>query len=228
MYLGVFCLTFREIHVEKYCSHQFCLLTTEKVFRFGYDDMNFKKELYSGCQPRLYESRLPAILIVWPRAIGYPVTMCCCREALHRTCCGEAMYWQRESYTFTSLFRISAYQIRCQNMQLLQIMMFKLHFLQIRHCKSQTISINFNILSTFVQNVFEFISLNCLGILFLTDNMKVKEIERTANVAWSPAKQHPVYLAAGTAAQQLDATFRFVYVTGRIKIKVDLNLFVTL
>ena len=38
--------------------------------------------------------------------------------------------------------------------------------------------------------------------------MKLKEIERTANVAWSPAKQHPVYLAAGTAAQQLDATFR--------------------
>lgn len=37
--------------------------------------------------------------------------------------------------------------------------------------------------------------------------MKVKEIERTANVAWSPAKQHPIYMVAGTAAQQLDATF---------------------
>lgn len=37
--------------------------------------------------------------------------------------------------------------------------------------------------------------------------MKVKEIERTANVAWSPASQYPVYLVAGTAAQQLDATF---------------------
>ncbi|ELU08343.1 hypothetical protein CAPTEDRAFT_20326 [Capitella teleta] len=37
--------------------------------------------------------------------------------------------------------------------------------------------------------------------------MKVKEIECTANVAWSPAAQHPIYLAAGTAAQQLDATF---------------------
>lgn len=37
--------------------------------------------------------------------------------------------------------------------------------------------------------------------------MKVKEIERTANVAWSPATQYPVYLVAGTAAQQLDATF---------------------
>ncbi|XP_064631630.1 protein transport protein Sec31A-like isoform X3 [Lineus longissimus] len=37
--------------------------------------------------------------------------------------------------------------------------------------------------------------------------MKVKEIERTANIAWSPADQHPIYVAAGTAAQQLDATF---------------------
>jgi len=37
--------------------------------------------------------------------------------------------------------------------------------------------------------------------------MKVKEVDRTANIAWSPASQVPVYLAAGTAAQQLDATF---------------------
>ncbi|KAG1671258.1 Protein transport protein Sec31A [Nymphon striatum] len=37
--------------------------------------------------------------------------------------------------------------------------------------------------------------------------MKVKEVDRTANIAWSPAAQHPIYLAAGTAAQQLDATF---------------------
>ena len=37
--------------------------------------------------------------------------------------------------------------------------------------------------------------------------MKVKELDLTANVAWSPAKVSPVYLAAGTAAQQLDATF---------------------
>lgn len=37
--------------------------------------------------------------------------------------------------------------------------------------------------------------------------MKLKEIERTANVAWSPSQQYPVYLACGTAAQQLDATF---------------------
>ncbi|XP_065841042.1 protein transport protein Sec31A-like [Oscarella lobularis] len=37
--------------------------------------------------------------------------------------------------------------------------------------------------------------------------MKVKEVSRTANIAWSPAKHHPIMLAAGTAAQQLDATF---------------------
>ncbi|KAL1497928.1 hypothetical protein ABEB36_008808 [Hypothenemus hampei] len=37
--------------------------------------------------------------------------------------------------------------------------------------------------------------------------MKVKEIERTANVAWSPKNHYPIYLAAGTAASQLDASF---------------------
>ncbi|XP_033127345.1 protein transport protein Sec31A-like [Anneissia japonica] len=37
--------------------------------------------------------------------------------------------------------------------------------------------------------------------------MKVKEIDLTANVAWSPSSQYPIYLATGTAAQQLDATF---------------------
>ncbi|XP_058846570.1 protein transport protein Sec31A-like isoform X8 [Acipenser ruthenus] len=37
--------------------------------------------------------------------------------------------------------------------------------------------------------------------------MKLKEIDRTAMQAWSPAQQHPIYLAAGTSAQQLDATF---------------------
>lgn len=37
--------------------------------------------------------------------------------------------------------------------------------------------------------------------------MKVKDIERTANVAWSPKNHHPIYLAAGTAASQLDASF---------------------
>nr|XP_032825144.1 protein transport protein Sec31A-like isoform X2 [Petromyzon marinus] len=37
--------------------------------------------------------------------------------------------------------------------------------------------------------------------------MKLKEIDRTANQAWSPAAQHPIYLATGTSAQQLDATF---------------------
>jgi len=37
--------------------------------------------------------------------------------------------------------------------------------------------------------------------------MKVKEVDRTANIAWSPQTQVPIYLAAGTAAQQLDASF---------------------
>ncbi|XP_026128980.1 protein transport protein Sec31A-like isoform X5 [Carassius auratus] len=37
--------------------------------------------------------------------------------------------------------------------------------------------------------------------------MKLKEINRTAIQAWSPAPQHPIYLAAGTSAQQLDASF---------------------
>ncbi|XP_016304202.1 protein transport protein Sec31A-like isoform X1 [Sinocyclocheilus anshuiensis] len=37
--------------------------------------------------------------------------------------------------------------------------------------------------------------------------MRVKEILRTATQAWSPATKHPVYLALGTAAQQLDASF---------------------
>lgn len=46
------------------------------------------------------------------------------------------------------------------------------------------------------------------NLCFLTGKMKVKEVKRTANIAWSPAAQYPIYLAAGTAAQQLDATFR--------------------
>jgi protein transport protein SEC31 len=37
--------------------------------------------------------------------------------------------------------------------------------------------------------------------------MKVKELEKTVNVAWSPSSHHPIFLATGTAAQQLDASF---------------------
>ncbi|XP_055976825.1 protein transport protein Sec31B [Sorex fumeus] len=37
--------------------------------------------------------------------------------------------------------------------------------------------------------------------------MKLKELERPAVQAWSPANQYPVYLATGTSAQQLDASF---------------------
>ncbi|CAG7824437.1 unnamed protein product [Allacma fusca] len=37
--------------------------------------------------------------------------------------------------------------------------------------------------------------------------MKLKEIDRTANTAWSPESSPAIYLAAGTAAQQLDSSF---------------------
>uniref|UniRef100_F6UZ63 Protein transport protein Sec31A n=1 Tax=Xenopus tropicalis TaxID=8364 RepID=F6UZ63_XENTR len=37
--------------------------------------------------------------------------------------------------------------------------------------------------------------------------MKLKEIDRTAMQAWSHSQYHPIYLATGTSAQQLDATF---------------------
>ncbi|XP_037815567.1 protein transport protein Sec31A isoform X2 [Lucilia sericata] len=35
--------------------------------------------------------------------------------------------------------------------------------------------------------------------------MKIKELQKTVNIAWSPLPQHPIYLAAGTAAQQFDS-----------------------
>lgn len=37
--------------------------------------------------------------------------------------------------------------------------------------------------------------------------MKIKELKRTVNVSWSPAERAPVMLAAGSAAQQVDASF---------------------
>ncbi|XP_051837179.1 protein transport protein Sec31B isoform X1 [Antechinus flavipes] len=37
--------------------------------------------------------------------------------------------------------------------------------------------------------------------------MKLKELERPAVQVWSPSSQHPIYLATGTSAQQLDASF---------------------
>lgn len=45
--------------------------------------------------------------------------------------------------------------------------------------------------------------------------MKLKEIDRTVHVAWSPVKNQENktngnYFVAGTAAQQLDASFRLV------------------
>ncbi|XP_068145426.1 protein transport protein Sec31A [Drosophila tropicalis] len=35
--------------------------------------------------------------------------------------------------------------------------------------------------------------------------MKIKELQKTVNIAWSPAKQEQILLAAGTAAQQFDS-----------------------
>ena len=38
--------------------------------------------------------------------------------------------------------------------------------------------------------------------------MKVKEVDRMANIAWSPEPHHPIYIAMGSAAQEVvDATF---------------------
>ncbi|XP_041447329.1 protein transport protein Sec31A isoform X5 [Xenopus laevis] len=37
--------------------------------------------------------------------------------------------------------------------------------------------------------------------------MKLKEVDRAAMQAWSPSQHHPIYLATGTSAKQLDATF---------------------
>lgn len=37
--------------------------------------------------------------------------------------------------------------------------------------------------------------------------MKIKELKRTVNVSWSPAEHYPSMLVAGSAAQQVDASF---------------------
>ncbi|OWK07482.1 SEC31B, partial [Cervus elaphus hippelaphus] len=48
----------------------------------------------------------------------------------------------------------------------------------------------------------------CPGLLRAeVQTMKLKELERQAVQVWSPASQYPVYLATGTSAQQLDASF---------------------
>lgn len=36
--------------------------------------------------------------------------------------------------------------------------------------------------------------------------MKIKELQKTVNIAWSPAQLNQLYLAAGTAAQQIDTS----------------------
>lgn len=37
--------------------------------------------------------------------------------------------------------------------------------------------------------------------------MKIKELKKTVNVSWSPEEQYPIYLVAGSAAQQVDSSF---------------------
>ncbi|XP_063689338.1 protein transport protein Sec31A-like isoform X2 [Bolinopsis microptera] len=37
--------------------------------------------------------------------------------------------------------------------------------------------------------------------------MRIKEVVRTSNLSWSPGQVHPLYIAAGTSAKQLDASF---------------------
>lgn len=34
--------------------------------------------------------------------------------------------------------------------------------------------------------------------------MKIKELQKTVNISWSPAQVNELYLTAGTAAQQID------------------------
>ena len=60
---------------------------------------------------KAYETHLPVTLVVLPGASRCPVTIYYHGEELHRTCCGEAMYWQRETDALASHFRISASQL---------------------------------------------------------------------------------------------------------------------
>ena len=43
--------------------------------------------------------------------------------------------------------------------------------------------------------------------ILITLGMRIKEISRTSNLSWSPRGVYPMYLAAGTSAKQLDASF---------------------
>uniref|UniRef100_A0A0A9XWG9 Protein transport protein Sec31A n=1 Tax=Lygus hesperus TaxID=30085 RepID=A0A0A9XWG9_LYGHE len=59
--------------------------------------------------------------------------------------------------------------------------------------------------------------------------MKIKEIEKTVNTSWSPGDHHPTLLAAGTAAQQLDASFNTsaaleIYALNLLEPSFDLEL----
>ncbi|XP_055317143.1 protein transport protein Sec31A isoform X2 [Sitodiplosis mosellana] len=59
--------------------------------------------------------------------------------------------------------------------------------------------------------------------------MKIKELQKTVNIAWSPAQLNQLYLAAGTAAQQIDTSLNSnatleIYETNLTDPGYDLNL----
>ncbi|XP_037887784.1 protein transport protein Sec31A isoform X1 [Glossina fuscipes] len=61
--------------------------------------------------------------------------------------------------------------------------------------------------------------------------MKIKELQKTVNIAWSPAPQQPIYLATGTAAQQFDsnaASVLEIYSTNFSDPSYDLELITSL
>ena len=55
---------------------------------------------------------------------------------------------------------------------------------------------------------FEINVANLSIILMKHSRMRVKEVARTSNISWSPDNVHPMYIAAGTSAKQMDASFR--------------------
>uniref|UniRef100_A0A1B0FEM4 Protein transport protein Sec31A n=1 Tax=Glossina morsitans morsitans TaxID=37546 RepID=A0A1B0FEM4_GLOMM len=61
--------------------------------------------------------------------------------------------------------------------------------------------------------------------------MKIKELQKTVNIAWSPAPQQPIYLATGTAAQQFEsntASVLEIYSTNFSDPSYDLELITSL
>ena len=91
------------------CSHSLCLSqdahkavvvrTNRSHSGFGVRVLLILDELPA----KAYESRLPVARVSQPGAAWCPFTMCWREEPLHRTCCREAMYWQKR-LTHLALF----------------------------------------------------------------------------------------------------------------------------